>query len=86
MAGIKLVSDFITSSCQVAGRAIAQVVSCLRATVEARVCVQFCRRGIFDGQSDNGISFSLSPSVSPVNIISPWLFILILICHLQDDL
>jgi hypothetical protein len=58
---------------------MAQVVSCQPLTTEAWVSP--C--GICSEQSGTGTGFSVSSSVFPVNIIPPWLSILIY--HLGDE-
>jgi hypothetical protein len=51
-------------------------------TAEARVRAQVSLLGVYGIQSGNGIGFSVL-LLSPVNIIPPWLFILIY--HLGDE-
>jgi hypothetical protein len=65
------------------GNAMAQTVSCQPLTTEARVHPHINPCGICGGQSSTGTGFSTSSSVFPVNIIPPWLSILI--CHLRDE-
>jgi hypothetical protein len=48
---------------------LAQVVSLRPLTAEARVTVRVSPCGICGGQSGTGTGFSLSSSISPVNII-----------------
>jgi hypothetical protein len=55
------------------GCATAQAVGCWRLTAEALVHVQVNPCVICGGQSGNGIGFSLSSLVFPVNIIPPGL-------------
>jgi hypothetical protein len=55
------------------GHAIAQAVSRRRLAAKGRVRSQFSPCWIFGGQSGTATGFSLSLSVSPVNIIPPLL-------------
>jgi hypothetical protein len=52
---------------------MAQAVSRRHVTVEAKVRGRVSPCGIYGGQSGTGTDFSPSSSVSPVNIIPPWL-------------
>jgi hypothetical protein len=62
-----------------AGRAMAQAVSRRLLTAEARICTWVISCGICSGQSDTGTGFSPSSEVSPVRMIPPWLFVLIVL-------
>jgi hypothetical protein len=64
------------------GHAMAQVASCWPLTTEALVSAYISPCGICGEHSGTGTDFSLSSSVSPVNIIPPWLSIVI--HHLGD--
>jgi hypothetical protein len=56
------------------GCAIAQAVSRRFLTVEAQFRVRVSPCAICGGQRGSGIGFSLSPLVSPVSIIPPFLY------------
>jgi hypothetical protein len=55
------------------GRAMTEAVTRLPLTSEARVRIRFSPCGTCFGQSGTETGFSLSSSVSPINIIPPWL-------------
>jgi hypothetical protein len=62
---------------------MAQAVSRRPLTEEARVRARVSARGICGGQSGTGTDFSPTFSVFLVNIIPPWLSMLIR--HLEDE-
>jgi hypothetical protein len=62
---------------------MAQVVSRLPLTAEARVCSRFSPCGMCGGQSCSEICFCPRSLVSPVSIITPWLSTVIY--HLGDE-
>jgi hypothetical protein len=55
------------------GRAMGRAVSYQPLTAEAWVRARFSPCGLCGGQSGTGTGFSSNSSVSPVNIILPWL-------------
>jgi hypothetical protein len=59
------------------GRAMAQAVSHRHLRVEVRFRARVSPCEITDGQSGTGRGFSPIYSVSPVNVIPPWLSVLI---------
>jgi hypothetical protein len=72
----------LSLSCTV-GRTMAQAVSYRPLTTEARVRYRVSPCGICGAQSGTGIGFSPSSSVSPVNVIPPWLSLLMY--HVGDE-
>jgi hypothetical protein len=63
------------SSSTVASRAIAQAVSPWFLAAQAQVRAEICPCGNFSGHSGTGTGFSPTPSVFPVSIIPPLLYI-----------